>query len=224
MAALALDEDKGNYNFYEIFDPETGKPEGGNQAGRAVWHSRRHQTWSATGYMTMVCQGICGLRPNPDGIEIRPYLPRGINRLSIKGLKIREDDTRHRLAGTRLPNRRFPGRRPEIRESFHRGGRDRTATHRDPVGSASIPVIAPTLHASARKAVRRILPHRFFFPEGKERSYGRSILKYPAAFPFPVRITCSCRHVLRRSFAPGFRNHRVRRVRNCALLCDNYIR
>ena len=87
MAALALDEDKGNYNFYEIFDPETGKPEGGNQAGRAVWHSRRHQTWSATGYMTMVCQGICGLRPNPDGIEIRPYLPRGINRLSIKGLK-----------------------------------------------------------------------------------------------------------------------------------------
>ena len=26
MAALALDEDKGNYNFYEIFDPETGKP------------------------------------------------------------------------------------------------------------------------------------------------------------------------------------------------------
>ena len=87
MAALALDEDNGNYNFYEIFDPETGKPEGGNQAGRAVWHSRRHQTWSATGYMTMVCQGICGLRPNPDGIEIRPYLPRGINRLSIKGLK-----------------------------------------------------------------------------------------------------------------------------------------
>ncbi|KAA2434711.1 DUF5116 domain-containing protein, partial [Alistipes onderdonkii] len=58
MAALALDEDKGNYNFYEIFDPETGKPEGGNQAGRAVWHSRRHQTWSATGYMAMVCQGI----------------------------------------------------------------------------------------------------------------------------------------------------------------------
>ena len=41
MAALALDEDKGNYNFYEIFDPETGKPEGGNQAGRAVWHSRQ---------------------------------------------------------------------------------------------------------------------------------------------------------------------------------------
>ena len=35
----------------------------------------------------MVCQAICGLRPNPDGIEIRPYLPRGINRLSIKGLK-----------------------------------------------------------------------------------------------------------------------------------------
>lgn len=90
MAALALDEDKGNYNFYEIFDPETGKPEGGNQAGRAVWHSRRHQTWSATGYMAMVCQGICGLRPNPDGIEIRPYLPRGINRLSIKGLKFRK--------------------------------------------------------------------------------------------------------------------------------------
>ena len=167
MAALALDEDKGNYNFYEIFDPETGKPEGGNQAGRAVWHSRRHQTWSATGYMTMVCQGICGLRPNPDGIEIRPYLPRGINRLSIKRTKIREDDTRHRLAGTRLPNRRFPGRRPEIRESFHRGGRDRTATHRDPVGSASIPVIAPTLHASARKRYGESSAPLFLCPKVK---------------------------------------------------------
>lgn len=81
--------------------------------------------------------------------------------------KIREDDTRHRLAGTRLPNRRFPGRRPEIRESFHRGGRDRTATHRDPVGSASIPVIAPTLHASARKRYGESSAPLFLCPKVK---------------------------------------------------------
>ena len=81
--------------------------------------------------------------------------------------KIREDDTRHRLAGTRLPNRRFPGRRPEIRESFHRGGRDRTATHRDPVGSASIPVIAPTLHASARKRCGESSAPLFLCPKVK---------------------------------------------------------
>lgn len=87
MAALALDEDKGNYDFYEIFDPETGKPEGGNQAGRDVWHSRRHQTWSATGYLSMICEGICGLHPTADGMEIRPYLPKGVGRLSVKGLK-----------------------------------------------------------------------------------------------------------------------------------------
>lgn len=87
MAALALDEDKGNYNFYEIFDPRTGKPEGGNQAGRDRWHSRRHQTWSATGYMSMILYGVCGLHPGPEGMEFRPYLPRGINRLSINGLK-----------------------------------------------------------------------------------------------------------------------------------------
>lgn len=87
MASLALDEDKGNYNFYEIFDPETGKPEGGNQSGKAKWYSRRHQTWSATGYMSMVCYGICGLRPQLEGMSFTPYLPKGIGRLSIKGLK-----------------------------------------------------------------------------------------------------------------------------------------
>ena len=137
--------------------------------------------------------------------------------------KIREDDTRHRLAGTRLPNRRFPGRRPEIRESFHRRTRQDGDTSRSGwIGLDSRDRANPT--RVCPKAVRRILRTAFSLPEGKERSYGRSILKYPAAFPFPVRITCSCRHVLRRSFAPGFRNHRVRRVRNCALLCDNYIR
>lgn len=87
MATLALDEDKGNYNFYEIFDPETGKPEGGQQSGRAQWHSRRHQTWSATGYLSMVHYGICGLRPQLQGMAFSPYLPKGIGHLSIKGLK-----------------------------------------------------------------------------------------------------------------------------------------
>ena len=87
MADLALDEDKGDYNFYEIFDPETGKPEGGHQSGKAQWHSRRHQTWSATGYMSMIHYGICGIRPQLQGLSFEPYLPQGINRLSIHGLK-----------------------------------------------------------------------------------------------------------------------------------------
>ena len=165
MAALALDEDKGNYNFYEIFDPETGKPEGGNQAGRAVWHSRRHQTWSATGYMTMVCQGICGLRPNPDGIEIRPYLPRGINRLSIKGLKFGKMtlDIDLQGQGYRIVDFRVDGRK----SANHFIAADETATHRDPVGSASIPVIAPTLHASARKRYGESSAPLFLCPKVK---------------------------------------------------------
>ena len=99
--------------------------------------------------------------------------------------KIREDDTRHRLAGTRLPNRRFPGRRPEIRESFHRGGRDRTATHRDPVGSASIPVIAPTLHASARKRYGESSAPLFLCPKVKNAHTAVRFCNIPQRSLFP---------------------------------------
>lgn len=106
MASLALDPDKGNYNFYEIFDPETGKPEGGYQAGRDKWHSRRHQTWSASGYLSMICYGICGLRPTAEGMELHPYLPADLGKLEIEGL---------RYAGMTL-DIRLKGRGSKIRE------------------------------------------------------------------------------------------------------------
>ncbi len=138
--------------------------------------------------------------------------------------KIREDDTRHRLAGDKVTESSISGStagNPRIISS-RRTRQDGDTSRSGWIGLDSRDRANPT--RVCPKAVRRILRTAFSLPEGKERSYGRSILKYPAAFPFPVRITCSCRHVLRRSFAPGFRNHRVRRVRNCALSCDNYIR
>ena len=82
LISLALDEDKGNYDFFEIYNPYTGKPDGGYQFGENDpehhWVSCRMQTWSATAFINMVHVGLLGLRFMPDGILFQPHLPAGI--------------------------------------------------------------------------------------------------------------------------------------------------
>jgi hypothetical protein len=85
---LALDEDKGNYNFREIFNPLTGKPDGGWQSGH-VWASCNHQTWSATAYISMVLHTIIGINIEENGISFMPYLPAGIHQIELKDIPYR---------------------------------------------------------------------------------------------------------------------------------------
>lgn len=88
LTHLALDEDKGNYNFWEIYNPYSGKPDGGYQvAGKDNpdhhWASCRYQTWSATAYINMVYYGLAGIRLENDKISFSPYLPEYIHSLQL---------------------------------------------------------------------------------------------------------------------------------------------
>lgn len=89
LTSLAIDADKGNNNFREIYNPYTGKPDGGWQVGKQ-WESCNHQTWSATAYISMVLNGLCGLDFENEGIFFAPYLPGGLNRIEIKDINYRK--------------------------------------------------------------------------------------------------------------------------------------
>ena len=93
LTHLALDEDKGNYDFREIYNPYSGKPDGGWQrSGSAIpshWESCRLQTWSATAYISMVLNGVVGLRFQENTVSFIPYLPPGIKYIELKDLAYR---------------------------------------------------------------------------------------------------------------------------------------
>ena len=94
LTHLAIDEDKGNYNFREIFNPYTGKPDGGYQDwGESKinfhWESCKFQTWSATAYISMVLNGLVGMKFSEDSLSFSPFLPEEINSLQLKDLVYR---------------------------------------------------------------------------------------------------------------------------------------
>jgi len=94
LTHLALDEDKGNYNFREVYNPYTGQPDGGWQANgnehpEFHWESCKLQTWSATAYISMVIDGIIGLRFDESALAFAPYLPHGIDHIELKDLAYR---------------------------------------------------------------------------------------------------------------------------------------
>jgi len=89
LTSLAIDRDKGNFQFWEIYNPYTGKPDGGWQV-ETHWNSCRYQTWSATAYINMVLYGLAGLRFENDGILFNSYLPEGINTLELNGIHYRQ--------------------------------------------------------------------------------------------------------------------------------------
>ncbi|WP_207534577.1 MGH1-like glycoside hydrolase domain-containing protein [Desertivirga arenae] len=89
LTHLAIDEDKGNMDFREIYSPYTGAAIGGWQSNKLTPSCRR-QTWSATAYLDMVMYGLIGMRfSNAGEIEFKPYLPPGISILELSELKYR---------------------------------------------------------------------------------------------------------------------------------------
>lgn len=76
--------------FAEIYHPEDGRIYGGWQEGGGeyiLWNSCNGQTWSATAFLGMVLDGLCGL--TPDGKPGIPYLPNGMQRLTLRNLYLR---------------------------------------------------------------------------------------------------------------------------------------
>jgi glycogen debranching enzyme len=95
LTHLALDEDKGNYNFREIFNPYSGKPDGGYQAWGEErpnyhWESCKFQTWSATAYISMVINGLFGMKFNEKSLSFAPFLPEEIGSIELKDLSYRD--------------------------------------------------------------------------------------------------------------------------------------
>jgi hypothetical protein len=95
LTHLALDEDKGNYNFRENFNPNSGHPDGGYQAWGPErpnyhWDSCKEQTWSATAYILMVTKDIFGMQFSEEALTFKPYLPEGITSIGLKDLAYRQ--------------------------------------------------------------------------------------------------------------------------------------
>ncbi len=91
---LALDEDKGNYNFREVYNPYSGKPDGGYQdwgesRRNYHWESCKFQTWSATAYISMVLNGLFGMKFQEGSLSFAPFLPDGIGAMELRDLDYR---------------------------------------------------------------------------------------------------------------------------------------
>lgn len=78
--------------FYEIYHPDTGAPYGGIQevgGNTMTMHtSCRHQTWSATGYLSLVYYEMLGADIGMDQVTFTPYLPEGVNEATVSGFKV----------------------------------------------------------------------------------------------------------------------------------------
>ena len=77
--------------FFELYHPETGLPYGGLQEnfeaqGLILYGSCEHQTWSATGFVSMLLYGIAGLRHIKGHLDFKPYLPSIIDYIKIEGI------------------------------------------------------------------------------------------------------------------------------------------
>ena len=99
LTSLAVDPDKGNMNFREIYNPYTGKPDGGWQSGKE-WASCNHQTWSATAYLSMIFDGLFGLDFANNAVGFKPYLPKGLNQVEIRDLPYRSSKLNISMTGS----------------------------------------------------------------------------------------------------------------------------
>ena len=81
--------------FAEIYHPYTGEIYGGIQEkGRygvvGLWKATNRQTWSATGYIRMVLNGLLGCNVDEQGVEIEPRIPEEFEEIELTNLKYRD--------------------------------------------------------------------------------------------------------------------------------------
>lgn len=93
-------------NIQEIYNSVTGKSDGGYQTG-SKWGSCDNQAWSATGYLSMVYEGMFGMRFSPDGIAFAPYLRSDWGDVSLSGIPYRDMTLDVNLTGTGSTIRTF---------------------------------------------------------------------------------------------------------------------
>ena len=80
-------------HFSELYDPESGKRYGGVQEwmGNIIeWKSEKRQMWSATGYLRMILFGILGMELTEEGLYIKPYKIKTVNKLTLNNIIYRD--------------------------------------------------------------------------------------------------------------------------------------
>ncbi len=77
-----------NQGFWEIYNGESGVPDGGWQVG-SHWESVPDQTWTATGFIAGLVFGVFGITLEEDRIIVKPCLPKYIGDIQMKGLRFR---------------------------------------------------------------------------------------------------------------------------------------
>lgn len=85
--ALLVKNDGDTYS--EIYDPESGKADGGWQCGH-IWESVRDQTWSATAFIRSIVFGVFGITLREEKIEFHPCLPENFGTVSLTGIRFRD--------------------------------------------------------------------------------------------------------------------------------------
>lgn len=78
--------------FYEIYHPDTGEIYGGIQEfgpnNFGMWGSASHQTWSCTGYLSLIYYELLGADIGEKSVTFKPYLPEGVNEATFSGFKV----------------------------------------------------------------------------------------------------------------------------------------
>lgn len=94
--ALLVKNDGGTYS--EIYNPQTGKPDGGWQCGH-IWDSVRDQTWSATAFIRSIVFGVFGIALEEKKIAFHPCLPENFGKMELKGIRFRDVELDISLSG-----------------------------------------------------------------------------------------------------------------------------
>jgi hypothetical protein len=93
-----------DFQFIEIYHPTKETRYGGIQEPHlkewTEWFCAERQTWSATAYLRMIYKNILGLDFSVKGITFKPYLPDGINKITLVGLKYRRSILDIDIVGT----------------------------------------------------------------------------------------------------------------------------
>jgi len=93
-----LEENSGGH-FFEIYDSVSGKPNGGWQNGRQ-WGSAPDQTWSATAYLSMIFEGLFGMRFEANALRFEPLVPEDWGGATLTGIRYRGSILDIHLKGT----------------------------------------------------------------------------------------------------------------------------
>jgi hypothetical protein len=111
MAAKAVRDGQ----FFELYNPISGEPDGGLQEqGTNIisWPSQPHQTWSATGYLRLILFDLAGMHFDEDGIVFAPILPDDVHDVHLAGVPFRNAviDVHVHGAGSRIARMTINGR------------------------------------------------------------------------------------------------------------------